>query len=479
VTGASVWTAVKGWALAGMAWLRRPSPAPVSEPVLAPPVMSEKPQPALPPSDDVGIMLDDNKTVLAAKAWVDQTYKTDFASLPQLLDQLPRARRIVRKLAKFDRHGYDIFRRLGARLIYRTDHVRGMFMGQLLGDFFEILPGLGLVFVVTQRRGDKSDPKYASFVLLSFTKCEARPWTVEPPPPDARAIYEATLVHDDDTADAKDTGGYRFFVAVLADRRVITLREWRCDVNYIVSRRSYKGRRVRPEILTLQQPARWAYPAALERHCRQANKDDAENWVAQLAPVDFGGALFVGAANLYDDNTERHQITCERDGIAMTFSIANERGPYFFRNRDRELTIDGKRARIFHAVDAHDRLLPNGKVIRVHAHYRGARRFTWNGEQVRIAPAEESTKFFDVGGLPTDAIKPKQGTAHGAVVAAKLRGLQEQQSHERGGYRTHINKMEDAAKVLTEDVRAIVRDAEASGKVMEVRRLRRPRRVTH
>src|SRR5262249_53936399 len=159
-----------------------------------------------------------------------------------------------------------------------------------------------------------------------------------------------------------DTTGYIFHVAVLANRHVVALREWQCDTQYIMSRRNDDGRSCKPLAFSLRQPARWAYPIQLERHVRQMKKDEPDEWTSDLAVEHFGGALFNGAANLYDDSTERLQATCERDGVAMTFSIDNRIAPRFFRNRDLETNERGHRLRIFHAVEEHLRTLPTGKV---------------------------------------------------------------------------------------------------------------------
>lgn len=79
-------------------------------------------------------------------------------------------------------------------------------------------------------------------------------------------------------------------------------------------------------------------------------------------------------------------VRAKQKGNAAAFWINNADGPRFFR--DREITVltpTGQRKRIFHHVAAHERKSRDGRISQVRAHYRGERRFQWNGYSVTIS----------------------------------------------------------------------------------------------
>ena len=60
------------------------------------------------------------------------------------------------------------------------------------------------------------------------------------------------------------------------------------------------------------------------------------------------------------------------------------RSPYFFKDRDKAVNQNGKTKKIFHIVAAHERSLPDGNKKFVKSHFRGIRKFMWNGYKVNI-----------------------------------------------------------------------------------------------
>lgn len=79
-------------------------------------------------------------------------------------------------------------------------------------------------------------------------------------------------------------------------------------------------------------------------------------------------------------------------GVKAAFGIELPSAKSFFRDRDKtEATTakDGKRKRIFHSVREHSRKVESGDST-VRAHYRGTRRFDWNGYGIRIVLPENS-----------------------------------------------------------------------------------------
>ena len=99
------------------------------------------------------------------------------------------------------------------------------------------------------------------------------------------------------------------------------------------------------------------------------------------------------------------RVNVHHDGMTASFGVALNRVPYFFQDRDYQVTEDGKRQRIFHVVRAHTR--KDGAVVPMH--FRGLRNFTWAGYNVSITiPGRDHLDFyreFNVGSLDASAIK--------------------------------------------------------------------------
>lgn len=95
-------------------------------------------------------------------------------------------------------------------------------------------------------------------------------------------------------------------------------------------------------------------------------------------------SLFVAALRLWQKRDRYYQVSTKRKG-RVTFCIPPGKQVAFFRNRDLDaIASDGKRKRIVHFVEAHDRALPDGRTSHVREHLRGIRRFRWKGYFVAI-----------------------------------------------------------------------------------------------
>lgn len=97
-----------------------------------------------------------------------------------------------------------------------------------------------------------------------------------------------------------------------------------------------------------------------------------------------GAALFKAFACASEYSADGLQVRAEMGGQALVFYIDMLRTPEFFRDRDPVIGDDGKRKRIFHIARAHRREAASGAIY-VRSHFRGARRFRWNGYDVVIS----------------------------------------------------------------------------------------------
>lgn len=77
-------------------------------------------------------------------------------------------------------------------------------------------------------------------------------------------------------------------------------------------------------------------------------------------------------------------VRVKKGGRVATFSINMLRTPYFFADREKTVNENGNTHRILHIVKPHERTTRSGNKKIIKAHWRGLRRFTWNGYDVSI-----------------------------------------------------------------------------------------------
>ena len=78
------------------------------------------------------------------------------------------------------------------------------------------------------------------------------------------------------------------------------------------------------------------------------------------------------------------RIRAQKGSIPCIFSVDLLRTPYFFKDRDTKVNVNGVKKRIFHIVRTHKRKFKNGREIFVKSHFRGLRHFRWNDYNVTI-----------------------------------------------------------------------------------------------
>jgi hypothetical protein len=102
------------------------------------------------------------------------------------------------------------------------------------------------------------------------------------------------------------------------------------------------------------------------------------------------------------------KIHVRKKRLKAVFSIDVLRTPYFFSDRDPVIT-NGVKKRIFHIVRAHKRLVGATETY-VKTHFRGLRRFVWNGYSVNVTvPGWHHADFavFDAGAIDCEPGKSR------------------------------------------------------------------------
>jgi hypothetical protein len=128
---------------------------------------------------------------------------------------------------------------------------------------------------------------------------------------------------------------------------------------------------------------KWVSEEYREARKRGTRRDDVHGWA---------GALFAISLSEWRSVDKGWQVHLAKGGLVFRVCIGVASAKTFFRDRD---VADGlKRRPIFHIVSAHERALANGKVAKVKEHYRGNRRFEWNGYDVCVTvPGYHHAKY--------------------------------------------------------------------------------------
>jgi len=119
----------------------------------------------------------------------------------------------------------------------------------------------------------------------------------------------------------------------------------------------------------------WSYPHFLREWVMDCNARNKENKTIDQ----FAAFLFAIMVNAVQNTQFDMNVRVKKDGRVATFAINMLRTPYFFAEREKTKNENGNTKSILHIVRPHMR---NGKAIK--AHWRGERRFMWNGYEVSI-----------------------------------------------------------------------------------------------
>lgn len=283
--------------------------------------------------------------------------------LGDLLDRLDGAFRDFRAIRKADKDAYDLFSRVGVG-VFSKDAV---WMGD--GDgigvdnrFFDNgMPSFGCAYM----GGTKTDEDTILATFLYIVK-EKRPVGVANLPiPNVQAtngtVYRVGAVYkppaDESNLPPVSVSAH---VAVYPDGSVKALKTAKPIYNAAVQR-------VRMA---------WTYPEWL------GDVFEGEKSIDDKARSLLG---IVATASVFPSSGLTVRVTHRKE--RLTFGIDMLRTPYFFRDRDRQVTENGATKKILHYVRGHMRTMAGGEKKFIAPHWRGLRRFTWNGYEVSIGMA--------------------------------------------------------------------------------------------
>lgn len=286
----------------------------------------------------------------------DVETRGSFYYLDNILDDLDDYRASVKQMRRFDPDAFDYYSRVGAQVVAERAVVD---VGELPAVWrcLDERPARGMVHMAGRSSRDKEDWLHGS--LISFMKIKTREG-VEVAPGD---LYEVTAFYRD-LKKGKGFGALSYFVSVAPDGGVRVLRERKLL-------RSASG-----------IPCRvWQLPEWLADSAEDAKRLGIERRSAS----ERGRFAFLIAANFCEHAADGVQVRAAKDGVTAIFNVDMLRTPYFFKDRDKTVTVGGKAKKIFHIARAHERITAGGAKTFVRSHFRGERKFSWNGYRVTVS----------------------------------------------------------------------------------------------
>lgn len=172
-------------------------------------------------------------------------------------------------------------------------------------------------------------------------------------------LYEVTIIYIDGVVKNKSIA-QSYFVDLNQDGSVKVLRQ--------KIRLTIKGIPV----------IRWIIPPFLA-------DISVDNTHEKLSPEERGVDLFRIAYSFVENSQNGFLVKTQKEGISATFRVSSSRTSQFFKDRNKQTTVNGSSKRIFHATKSHFRELKSGKQATVRMHFKGERVFRWNGYDVCIS----------------------------------------------------------------------------------------------
>jgi len=205
----------------------------------------------------------------------------------------------------------------------------------------------------------------------------------------------------------EDRHCFQFYVSVDDAGIVRVLKQVRPAYHTVGKGGKKNGGYTRGHIIRME----WSYPSFLREWLVGHNAKHKENKTIDQ----FSAVIFSIMANGVQNTQFDMNVRVKKDGRVATFAINMLRTPYFFAERDKTKNENGNTKSILHIVRPHMR---NGKAIK--AHWRGERRFMWNGYEVSIGmPGKHFAALSDFTAAAWELIDMGEGKGVTLADAAK------------------------------------------------------------
>ena len=276
--------------------------------------------------------------------------------LSDLLDVMPSAFLGLNMLQKTDPEIHKLFSKTGCAIVSKDMRVAATKTGYI---DFKNAPSFGCAHMVGRAHDDDYEGAYP--IICFFNKIK-RPINVQP---SNDMIYEFGVVYDTKhLAKCPPAILEKVYMSVNEDGALKALKT--CSPTWV------------PVGKTSFSRMAWKYPDLLERYAQDWGDTDIEgvaswwfNIISHLAMSSESGLT----------------VRVKKKKSVISFAIDMERTPYFFSDREKVVTSKGQTKKIFHIVRGHMRKMSDGTEKHIKSHFRGLRKFVWNGYDVSISLA--------------------------------------------------------------------------------------------
>jgi len=292
--------------------------------------------------------------------------------LDDILTTLDSYFKTLKKFKAYDPESYEMYGKIGGQVVSRKSLFELHHLPASWADI-KSRPSFGMVHFAYEP-GQEEERVCPN--LLYFRKYKSL-WFVKPTNHD---LYEFRMFYLDKKKSEKFTMVCAFHVAVTADRQIIPLKE-KINSRIHIKPKSRNG----GGSYTVQE---WKIPDSLQIFYEDAKENNPEliqglskeEAISQIASqlfkftacmaISASGGLLVRAK--------------DKVGLTAAFCVDMLRTPYFFKDREKTITVNGSKRKIFHIVRTHKRKMYDGTEKDIKSHFRGERKFMWNGYSINI-----------------------------------------------------------------------------------------------
>ncbi len=290
-----------------------------------------------------------------------------------ILDRLDDQFAILKRMKQGDRDAYNLYRKAGAFVTQEKWVGRNAFTHKDLREVDGWWKGTRPAFAAFYW-GHRWDEEAVQPAFMYFQKFKLSDMPINLERVNSGDVYVMTVYWDLQGNTKPIVASYG--VHIDADGGVRLLRS-KVQENRVIRAKTRRNRDSLSAVGTFTVPStRWGIDPFFKMWA-----DDTENDSA--ASLLLG--IFVYAMDMYtQQHSEMTKIRVQKDKLSAVFSLDILKTSYFFKDREYVTTPGGTRKPIFHIVRAHKRVLADGRERYIKTHFRGHRKFIWNGYHVSI-----------------------------------------------------------------------------------------------
>ena len=302
--------------------------------------------------------------------------------LGNLLDQMDDYFKSISHLKKEDPSAYAIYRRIGGQVIEEESFVS--IQSDLETNWLNIRPAFGMIHLGVPA---KHSIENVSVKFVYYEKHDKDIHTEN----FSGEIYSVKLFYLWPKKRNMHTGLVKYKIGIEQDGSIKLLKEHYLEKIMIPHRRGKET--------TTYYRTMFGYSDSLQGMYEDI-KDRPEYKGQKI--TDVAATYFCMVANAMTASYGGMQIMATKKQNSCVFNIDMLRTPYFFKDREAVVDVNGKTKKIFHIVKGHKRKLNLNKEIFIKTHFRGLRKFAWKGYDIVIKDPKIKDTINYTGGSTND-----------------------------------------------------------------------------